>query len=287
MKLSIIIAAYNAAATIGQQLEALANQVWSESWEVIVVNNRSTDNTVEVAAGYQSRLTNLRIIDAPKRPGGAYAVNTGAQFAHGESLAFCDSDDVVGEGWVAAMGQALKINEFVAGPFETRYLNTGVVQRHRTNPQADGIQQYTYPPYLPHAASANMGIRRKVFERLHGFDESMAALYDTDLCWRAQLSGVKLVYVPNAVVHYRFRDSASGLLKQAFSYAKFNVLIYKKFRAHGMPKIALKHGIKSWIDLMLGVTRLTKAETRGLWLWDVGWLSGRLYASIKYRVLAL
>ncbi len=287
MKLSVVIAAYNAAVTIGKQLEALASQRWSEPWEVIVVNNRSTDETVAVVERFISRLSGLRIIDAPERPGAAYAINVGVKAARGEAIVFCDADDIVADGWIRAMGEALARHAFISGPFETKKLNTGDLQRHRINPQPHGIQQYTYPPYLPHAASANMGIRRDVFERLGGFDESMAALYDTDLCWRVQLAGIELVAVPEAIVHYRFRGTVTGLLKQAFAYAVYNVLIYKKYRAHGMPKIALKHGIKSWINLVLGVRRLAKAETRVHWLWKAGWLIGRLYASIRYRVMAL
>lgn len=287
MKLSIIIAAHNAASTIGLQLEALAAQRWTETWEVVVVNNRSTDDTARVASGFIGRIPNLGLVEAPDRAGAAYAANVGARHARGEALAFCDADDIVAEGWVAAMGKALVTYEFVAGPLETARLNTGRLQRHRVNPQSSGIQEYTYPPYLPHAAGANLGVRRDVFDRLGGFDESMQALQDTDFCWRAQLSGIELVSAPDAVVHYRFRDTVSGLLKQAFSYAFYNVVVYKKYRAHGMPKLELKHGIANWVGLVFGIARLMRPETRALWLWDAGWLSGRLYASIKNRVLAL
>lgn len=287
MKLSVIIGAFNAAGTIDQQLESLATQQWPETWEVIVVNNRSTDNTVEIVNGFVGRVPNLRVVDAPDRPGGAYAINVGARAARGELLAFCDADDIVCDGWVAAMGGALARHALVSGPFETKRLNHTKLTKHRRNPQPHGIQEYVYPAYMPHAASANLGVWRSVYDQLGGFDESMLALYDTDFCWRAQLAGHKLVAEPKAVVYYRFRDSVSGLIRQAFSYAKHNVFIYKKFRTRGMPKLALKHGIKSWIDLVLGVTRLARQETRVLWLWDAGWLAGRLYASIKYRVLAL
>ena len=287
MKLSVIIAAFNAAGTIDQQLESLATQRWSETWEVIVVNNRSTDNTVKIANGFRGRVPNLRVVDAPERPGGGYAINIGARAARGELLAFCDADDIVCDGWIAAMGDALARHELVSGPFDTRRLNRSELTKHRINPQPDGIQEYVYPAYLPHAATANLGVWHSVFDQLGGFDESMLALFDTDFCWRAQLAGHKLVAEPKAVVHYRFRDSVSGLLKQAFNYAMHNVFIYKKFRSHGMPKLTLKNGIRSWISLVLGVTRLARPETRVLWLWDAGWFAGRLYASIKYRVLAL
>jgi glycosyltransferase involved in cell wall biosynthesis len=287
IKLSVIIPAYNAGSTISQQLEALRLQEWSKPWEVVVVNNRSTDNTVEVVNSFRGKIPSLRVIDAPEKAGPAYALNRGVRESRGEWLAFCDADDVVSDGWVAAMGDALAEHELVSGPFETGRLNTHDFQRHRLNPQPCGIQEYCYPPYLQHAATANLGVRRYVFDALGGFDETMLALQDTDFCWRAQLNGVKLVAVPDAVLHYRFRSDITGLVKQAFSYAVNNVRIYKKYRAHGMPKLGIRRGIVNWIDLALGIHELARPETKANWLWNAGWLAGRLYASIKYRVFAL
>lgn len=123
MKLSVIIPCYNGANTIADQLEALANQEWSEPWEIIVADNRSTDNSMAIVKQYQERLPNLRIVDASARQGQPYALNCGAEAAVGESLAFCDADDVVGPCWLVAMGQALSKYDFVACRFDTEKLN--------------------------------------------------------------------------------------------------------------------------------------------------------------------
>ena len=189
MKLSVIIPCYNAADTIADQLDALTKQQWSGPWEILLVNNRSSDNTVEVVEGYRQKLPNLRIIDALEKQGIAYATNTGARAASGDAFLFCDADDVVEEGWVEAMGKALLKYDFVSGPFEIEKLNQSTLQMNRANPQPDGIQKYTYPPYLPHAGGGNLGVKRSVFEAVGGFDESMRHLCDTDFCWRVQLAG--------------------------------------------------------------------------------------------------
>src|SRR5262245_35038573 len=114
MKLSVIIPCYNAAETIGDQLEALTCQRWSQLWEVVVVDNKSTDRSRTIVESYQKRLPNLRMINAFERQGQAHARNVGAQVACGESLAFCDADDEVGAEWLAAMGEALSKHDFVA-----------------------------------------------------------------------------------------------------------------------------------------------------------------------------
>ena len=67
MELSVIIPCLNAEATIATQLEALANQHWSKPWEVVVSDNGSTDNSLEIVKSYKDRLPNLRIVDASAR----------------------------------------------------------------------------------------------------------------------------------------------------------------------------------------------------------------------------
>jgi len=93
MKLSVIIPCFNAEATLAVQLDALAGQVWSEPWEVLVVDNRSTDGSMRVERQYFGRLPNFRIVDAAAEQGQPYALNTGVAMAAGESVAFCDADD--------------------------------------------------------------------------------------------------------------------------------------------------------------------------------------------------
>ncbi len=286
-RLSVIIPAYNAAATIAEQLDALAAQRWSEPWEVIVVNNRCTDNTIEVARQYEARLPRLRFVNAFARQGAAYAVNTGVRAARAENLAFCDADDVVADGWVAALGEALKQYHFVSGPLETKRLNTSPLTVHRPNAQADGVQSYTYPPFLPHAGAGNMGVRRELFEALGGFDESLETLFETDFCWKVQLRGIPLTPVRDAVVHVRHRDRMGSLLRQARKYAEYDVALYKRYRPLGMPRLGVKSGIRAWIDLVLGVPDLARAERRARYIWELGWRTGRLYGSIRYRTWAL
>lgn len=286
-RLTVVIPAYNAQATIAEQLEALARQQWDEPWEVVVANNRCTDGTVDVVRSYADGVPRLRIVDAFARQGAAYALNTGVRAAASPAIAFCDADDVVADGWVAAMGQGLKRHVFVSGPLETKRLNLTPLTRHRPNGQPTGIQSYTYPPYLPHAGAGNMGMRRELFDVIGGFDETLETLFETDFCWKAQLRGFALTPLQQAVVHVRHRDRARALLRQARKYAECDVLLYKRYRPLGMPKLSMKTGIRAWIDLALGVTDLADEETRARYLWDLGWRTGRLYGSIRYRVWAL
>ena len=69
MKASVIIPCYNAETTIRAQLEALGSQDWSEPWEIILVDNGSTDQSLQIARQYEEKLPNFKIVQA-KQPWG-------------------------------------------------------------------------------------------------------------------------------------------------------------------------------------------------------------------------
>jgi cellulose synthase/poly-beta-1,6-N-acetylglucosamine synthase-like glycosyltransferase len=81
VKLSVILPCYNGAATIAVQLDALTRQHWPGSWEIIVVNNGSTDSSMEIVDRYRARLPPLAIIEAhvpgTRRLGVPHSYNVG------------------------------------------------------------------------------------------------------------------------------------------------------------------------------------------------------------------
>lgn len=286
MKLSVIIPSYNEAATISGQLEALTTQQWYQPWEIIISDNGSTDETVAIAEQYQERLPNLQIVDSSERQGAAHARNVGASVAAGEALAFCDADDEVAAGWVSAMGEALSQHDFVAGKREYTKLNEPWTLTYRPLTQVDELLT-SHPPYLPHASSSNLGIKRSIHEAVGGFDETLLKVQDTDYCWRVQLAGIKLHFVPEAVVHYRLRDRLRAIYRQARLAGEYNVLLYKKYKALGMPKLSWKAGLKSWWRILKQSPQIFSQQNRVKWIAHFGRRWGRLQGCIKYQVLAL
>ena len=288
MRLSVIIATLNGADTIGGQLEALRRQAWPEGWEVIVADNGSRDNTTGVVGSYKGRLPGLQIIDASQVPGQPYALNQGARCASGEALLFCDDDDEVGEGWLAALGEALRQHAFVACRIDPYKLNPPWLAESRGRHQWDGLMRLPYPPYLPHAAGATLGVRRSLFEAVGGFDKSLLAVHDTYFCLRVQLSGVPLQFVPEAVLHMRFRQTFQGMYRQAKSYGEYSTLMYRKMRELGTPPLPrpIRGGLTAWRDLAGGLPSLSRPGARANWVFGLGYRIGRLKGSVKHGVLA-
>ena len=284
MKLSVIVPCYNAAVTISEQLEALANQTWSEPWELIVVDNRSTDESMTIVRQYQERLPNLRIINASDKPGQPYALNVGIRAATSEVVAFCDADDEVAPGWVAAIGEALRHHDFVAGRFECAKLNPAWLQAGHA--QEKGLNQYRYPPYLPHAGSGNMGVKRALHEAVGGFDESMPYLFDTDFCFKLQLAKTSLYWMPDAVLHYRAPHTFKDVYRKAQLNGEYNVMLYKRYRPLGMPTLSLKDGLHGWKNLLFNLPQIFDPKKRMSWFWLFNWRVGRIRGCLKHRVIA-
>jgi glycosyltransferase involved in cell wall biosynthesis len=286
MKLSVIVPCLNGAATIATQLEALANQHWCGTWEVIISDNGSTDGSLAIAERYRQRLPAFQIVDSSDRYGRPHAVNIGAIAATGDALLFCDVDDEVAPEWLAAMGEALSEHDFVSCRIDGERLNPPWLRESRGNPQRNGLQPHKYPPYLSHAGGGTLGVKRSLHEAIGGYDEAFRFLADTDYCWRIQLSGTRLHFVPNAVVNVRYRDTLYGIYRQARGWGEYNVLLYKKYRPLGMPKLSWKQSLVGWHGLLRRLPQICHKGSRASWVRGFGWRVGRIRGCIKFRVVA-
>jgi glycosyltransferase involved in cell wall biosynthesis len=226
--LSVIIACLNAEDVLNDQLTALAGQVCPVPWELLICDNGSTDGTVALAERWADRLP-LRVLDASAVHGSGPARNAGAAAASGEWLGFCDADDEVGPGWLAALCRALTDHVMVAGPFEDARLNSDRVRRSRPNSQQHGLQYLTPGIGLPHAGAGNLGIRRAVFLEVGGFDPEVRYLQDTDLCWRIQLAGHDLTFVPDMLVHVRLRSTFRGMYRQGRNFGVSQAILEHRY----------------------------------------------------------
>jgi len=284
---SVVVPCYDAEATLGAQLAALAAQDYAGEWEVIVADNGSSDRSRAVAEAFRDRLPGFRWLDASGRRGAGHARNAGAAAARGELLLFCDADDEVAPGWVTALVAALGRHDFVASRYDADKLNPAAVSALHATKQRDRLPVYDYPPFLPHAGGGGLGVRREPHERVGGFDETLPALQDTDYCWRLQLAGVPLAFAGQALVHVRYRPTLAGAFGQARLCGRYNVILYRRYRPLGMPRLGPLPGLARWAKLLLTVPLLATARGRGRWIWQAGWRLGRLEGCLHCRVLAL
>jgi GT2 family glycosyltransferase len=175
----------------------------------------------------------------------------------------------------------------VASRYDADKLNSAEVRAIHATTQRDRLPVYDYPPFLPHAGGGGLGVRRELHERVGGFDESLPALQDTDYCWRLQLAGVPLAFAGDALVHIRYRPTLAGTFRQARLCGRYNVVLYRRYRAHGMPRLGPLPGLARWAKLLLTTPLVATRLGRARWLWQAGWRLGRLEGCLRCRVLAL
>jgi GT2 family glycosyltransferase len=154
------------------------------------------------------------------------------------------------------MGEALMEHDFVCCRLEVEKLNPHWARSAHGAPQQYQIPVCVYPPYLPQAGSGTLGIKRALHQQVGGFDESMPVHFDTDYCFKLQLKGAKLHFVPDAVLHIRYRETFSGIYRQAYQWGQYHVFLYKRYRPQGMPKLPWKTGVRAWKDLLVDLLGL-------------------------------
>jgi glycosyltransferase involved in cell wall biosynthesis len=286
IKLSVIIACFNGGRTLAAQLEALARQTWRYEWEILVADNGSTDNSRQIVESFKAKLPNLRVMDAGDKRGAAYARNLAIQEAQGDRFAFCDVDDEVGDGWVASIGEALGEFDVVVSQFDDQKLNQQWLRELWDVPTDNGGIPIILG-YMPAAAGYGLGLTRRVYERVGKFDESLLRMSDIDYTWRVQLAGFKLQPLPQAVVHYRHRETLKDMFVQAYRDGQYQVLLYIKYREQGMRWRSWWRGVKRWVLMFRRLPELRTRLGRGRWLIDAGFTLGRLRGSIKFGIVAL
>jgi glycosyltransferase involved in cell wall biosynthesis len=244
LSVSVIIPVRNGGPLFAEQLDALVRQTFDGEWELLVVDNGSTDGSEELAESYARKLP-VRIVDASDGAGPAYARNVGAARARGRFLAYCDADDVVADDWLSELCAAADPHAIVGGAYDQTAINPPDILKVR------GSQWLTELPdgpfgFLRFAGSANVLVPRDLLIGLGGWDESLRYAEDVDLSWRTQLAGYPLVFAANAVVHYRHRTNLSALYRQLYNYSKWHCELLRRYRRFGAKRSPAGEVVRQW-----------------------------------------
>lgn len=284
--LSVGIPAHNADAVILEQLEAIQRQDASWLDEVIVADSLSTDGTASVVQEFASSWPKVRVVRAA-RAGANVARNAAAAASSSDAVILCDADDVVGDGWLEALFQALQSCDVVRGRYALDALNDPDVVAAR------GLLASTDPPVegeLFGGLGGNCGFRRSAWEQLGGLLEHHYGSDDAEFFWRAHLAGMRVGYVHEAVVHYRLRPGYSSLFRQQMQWASGRALLFKEFGGSGLiERRSLWSAAKAWVWLAIHLPdRFSSTPSRkGRWVRHAAESYGRLRGSLRHRVFYL
>ncbi|MFL6589106.1 MAG: glycosyltransferase [Chthoniobacterales bacterium] len=225
---SVIVCSYNGAKTLGPCLESLGKLDYPH-YEVILVDDGSTDNTREIA----ERFPDVRYVHQTNH-GLSHARNHGAAIAKGEIFAYTDSDCMADPDWLYYLLSTLLSGDYagVGGPNVSPPAQNWVQACVAAAPGGPSHVLLT-DTVAEHIPGCNMAWYRWAFESIGGFDpEYHKAGDDVDFCWRVQQAGHAIAFSPTAVVwHYRrftlraFRKQQEGY-GEAESLLRFKHLIF-------------------------------------------------------------
>jgi glycosyltransferase involved in cell wall biosynthesis len=284
-RVTVILPVFNGEATLAVQLDALKRQDWPTSSELLVVNNGSTDRSVEIVRSYRSDLPHLRIVEAhdPSGPRGGvdHSYRVGFAQAAGDVILLCEADDEVGAGWLSAMVRALGEHPFVAAAIDPVPLNRRALADDWTA-QRHGLVSGTRPlRAVPWAFGCTFGFRRCVHEAIGAAASDVGTSWDIDFCWRAHLSGIPLHFVSDARVHYRLREGLTPRFRQGLAWGRSEVLLYRKYDGPSPARYLAR-------DLWMLARRIVQARkilvgrlTVEVWVFHAGLHVGRLSGLLR------
>jgi hypothetical protein len=221
---SVIIPVYNGAHTIAACLESMLNQAYpSDAYEVIVVENGSTDNTSAIVQRYP-----VHLLHSEER-GPAPARNLGIVKSEADIVALTDADCIADPDW---------LSELVEPYADPQIGGVGGAILAYAHPDRTIVEMFSdenaplvnfisgEDEFLPHLYTANASYRRRLLSEVGGFNPNLVTGEDVDISWRVQLqTGARLRYVPQAIVHHHHRSTRIGLARQYRQYGFGEILL--------------------------------------------------------------
>ena len=229
-RVSVVVCSYNGARTLRDTLEGLA-RVHYPNFEVIVVNDGSTDSTPALAAEYDVRLINT------DNCGLSSARNTGWQAARGEIVAYIDDDAYPDPHWLHYIAYRFMTGDWVGvgGP-NIAPPGDGEIAQCVANAPGGPVHVLVSDLEAEHIPGCNMAFRREALAAVGGFDPRYrAAGDDVDLCWRLQQRGGRVGFHAGAMDWHHRRNSLGQYWRQQQGYGKAEALLEEKWHERYSP----------------------------------------------------
>jgi GT2 family glycosyltransferase len=223
-RVSVIVCSYNGSRTMRDCCEGLCKLDYPD-YEVIVVDDGSTDGVGEIAASH-----GFRVIRTENK-GLSSARNTGWQAATGEIVAYIDDDAWPDPHWLRYLAATFLSSDVVGvgGP-NLPPPGDGPIAQAVARAPGGPTHVLLSDQIAEHIPGCNMAFRRDALRDLGGFDPQFrAAGDDVDLCWRLQARGWRLGFSPAALVWHHRRNSIRAYWRQQRNYGKAEALLEMKW----------------------------------------------------------
>lgn len=211
-RISVVIPAYNEERYLPFCLEALLNQTYpKDKYEVIVVDNNSTDETAETARSYGARVL------MEKRQGHVFALNKGMKAAKYEIIAVTDADTEVNNKWLATIEKAFRDKEVVALTGGAHYGSRSKIINFLGKMMIQTYFRLHFALGRTALTGFNLAVRKNAFYRIRGLDIRYQTFSDVDLGLRMKKVG-KVIYCKELSVITSPRRWQKGSFEDYYKY---------------------------------------------------------------------
>lgn len=228
---SIILPTYNRAGTIERAMESVINQTFG-NWELIIVDDGSTDDTEEVVSRYQD--VRIRYLKQLKNSGANHARNIGIASAKGSYIAFIDSDNTWNEEKLSKQITLMQMAEDDIGLIYSAFVRIDRENRcyipNRYLSQTDKEDNIMDILFKENIIDTNtVLIKKECFDKVGVFDEEFPRLQDWEMFFRViSVGGYKVKFIEEDLVNnYLLADSISA---KGYKYLEARILFLKKYR---------------------------------------------------------
>ncbi|PYP10549.1 MAG: glycosyl transferase [Gemmatimonadetes bacterium] len=223
-RISVVVCSCNGGRTIRDACEGLRRLDYP-NYEVIVVDDGSTDGTAAIASEYD-----VRLIRTPNR-GLSSARNTGLAAATGEIVAYLDDDAYPDPHWLTYLAATfLSTSHVGVGGPNIAPAGDGPIAECVARAPGGPVHVLITDREAEHIPGCNMAFRTAFLEAVGGFDSRFrSAGDDVDVCWRLQDRGWTLGYHPAAVVWHHRRNSVRTYWRQQIGYGRAEAMLERKW----------------------------------------------------------
>lgn len=242
-EISVIVPVFNLEDYVSQALDSILAQESCPDFEVLVIDDHSTDNTVAIITAYSERDSRIKILTNQRKKGVAGARNTGFDNARGKWIAFLDGDDTWEPSNLSSLSDVLNqypdVNIIISDRYEIDIYGKKELQseiepcwhKHFSVANKNGELLRINNPvliFLKDEVLIRTGcclIRHELIKQVGNCDEELEA--GVDMSWFLKLSAHVnyIIYVPKPLMNYQYR---SGSLTRRLPFGFYGVIAFKK-----------------------------------------------------------
>jgi glycosyltransferase involved in cell wall biosynthesis len=228
--ISVVIPAYNEEKYIAHTLKSIKEQDFDGEYEIVVVDNASTDRTGEIAKEYAD------VVVYEKQKGVGIARDCGWRAASGEIIAYTDADSMVSKNWLSEIKKGFEDENVIAIYGPVFLVDGGATKKWMAKYLLTLFLVFNHIIRHYNIIGSNFAVRKKSMQEIDGFDTRLKTGEDIELALRLKRIGGKIVFTRKLIVYVSARRFRAGWI----SFLKYHTRNYLNMLIKGKTSLDME-----------------------------------------------